>query len=125
MQLILPENEAGRVKALRSYRILDTPAEERFDDLARLAAYLCVTPIGLIGLVDDIREWFKSRILELREKAILVRLSVQHEKGPQPKTGTRGALSDLWRAATGEKCELSTGLPRTEPHRDRRLVAAD
>jgi len=62
MQLILPENEAGRVEALRSYRILDTPAEERFDDLARLAAYVCVTPIGLIGFIDSFREWFKSRV---------------------------------------------------------------
>ena len=62
MQLPLPENEAGRVEALRSYRILDTPAEERFDDLARLAAYVCGTPIGLIGLIDAIREWFKSRV---------------------------------------------------------------
>ena len=62
MQLIWPENEACRAEALRSDRILDTPAEERFDDLARLAAYVCVTPIGLIGLIDSIREWFKSRI---------------------------------------------------------------
>jgi two-component system, cell cycle sensor histidine kinase and response regulator CckA len=62
MQLPLPGNEAGRVGALRSYRILDTPAEERFDDLARLAAYVCGTPIGLIGLLDSSREWFKSRV---------------------------------------------------------------
>ena len=62
MQLPLPENEAGRVGALRSYRILDTPPEERFDDLARLAAYVCGTPIGLIGLIDSSREWFKSRV---------------------------------------------------------------
>ncbi len=62
MQLPLPGNEAGRVGALRSYRILDTPAEERFDDLARLAAYVCGTPIGLIGLIDSSREWFKSRV---------------------------------------------------------------
>jgi hypothetical protein len=38
VQLPLPENEAGRVEALRSYRILDTPPEQRFDDVARLAA---------------------------------------------------------------------------------------
>jgi len=62
MQLPLPGNEAGRVGALRSYRILDTPAEERFDDLARLAAYVCGTPIGLIGFIDSSREWFKSRV---------------------------------------------------------------
>src|ERR1035438_519735 len=58
----LPSNEAGRVEALWSYRILDTPPEEQFDDLARLAAYVCGTPIGLIGLIDSSREWFKSRI---------------------------------------------------------------
>jgi PAS domain S-box-containing protein len=58
----LRENEAGRVEALQSYRILDTPPEERFDDLARLAAYVCGTPIGLIGLIESSREWFKSRV---------------------------------------------------------------
>src|SRR2546429_1679951 len=62
MQSPLPENEAGRVEALRSYRILDTPPEERFDDLARLASYVCGTSIGLIGLIDSSREWFKSRV---------------------------------------------------------------
>ena len=62
MQSPLPGNEAGRVGALWSYRILDTPPEERFDDLARLAAYVCGTPIGLIGLIDSSREWFKSRV---------------------------------------------------------------
>ena len=62
MQSPLSGNEAGRVGALWSYRILDTPPEERFDDLARLAAYVCGTPIGLIGLIDSNREWFKSRV---------------------------------------------------------------
>ncbi len=62
MQSPLPENEAGRVEALRSYRILDTLAEERFDDLARLATYVCGTAIGLIGFLDSSRVWFKSRI---------------------------------------------------------------
>jgi two-component system cell cycle sensor histidine kinase/response regulator CckA len=62
MQSPLPENEAGRLAALWSYRILDTPREERFDDLTRLATYVCGTPIGLIGLIDGKREWFKSGI---------------------------------------------------------------
>jgi len=60
--LYLPENEAGRLEALRSYRILDTPPEEAFDDLARLAAYICGTPIALIGLVDADRQWFKAAV---------------------------------------------------------------
>ena len=62
MQLPLPENEASRLGALYSYRILDTCSEERFDDLARLATYVCGTPIGLVGLIDANRQWFKSRI---------------------------------------------------------------
>jgi PAS domain S-box-containing protein len=62
MQLPLPENEASRLGALYSYRILDTCSEVRFDDLARLATYVCGTPIGLVGLIDANRQWFKSRI---------------------------------------------------------------
>ena len=62
MQLPLPENETSRLGALRSYRVLDTSPDERFDDLARLATYVCGTPIGLVGLIDANRQWFKSRI---------------------------------------------------------------
>jgi two-component system, cell cycle sensor histidine kinase and response regulator CckA len=62
MQLPLPENEVARLENLRSYGILDTPPEHAFDDLTRLAAYICGTPIALIGLMDLDRQWFKSRI---------------------------------------------------------------
>src|SRR5437879_13092481 len=60
MQSPLPENEAGRVEALRSYRILDTPPEERFDDLARLASYVCGNYIGFLGVIDSSRERFRA-----------------------------------------------------------------
>src|SRR4051794_22680633 len=60
------ENE--RIAALQSYGILDTPPEAEFDDVARLAAQVCETPIALITLVDDRRQWFKAEIgLGLRE----------------------------------------------------------
>lgn len=62
MGLLLPENEAARLDALRSYRILDTAPEQAFDDLARLTAYLCGTPIAFIGLIDADRVWFKSLV---------------------------------------------------------------
>lgn len=62
MQLPLPENEVARLENLRSYRILDTPSEQAFDDLTRLAAYVCGTPIALIGFMDLDRQWFKSRM---------------------------------------------------------------
>ncbi|MBA3513143.1 MAG: GAF domain-containing protein [Pyrinomonadaceae bacterium] len=64
----LPKNEAARLEALRQYEILDTDSEEVFDDLTRLAAYICQTPIAVISLVDKNRQWFKARLgLEARE----------------------------------------------------------
>jgi PAS domain S-box-containing protein len=61
MQSQSPE-EAARLKALRDCCVLDTPPEELFDQTTRLAAYLCGTPIGLIGFIDATRQWFKSRV---------------------------------------------------------------
>jgi len=54
--------ETLRLSALRQYRILDTQPERRFDDLALLASYVCGTPMALITLVDEHRQWFKSRV---------------------------------------------------------------
>jgi two-component system, cell cycle sensor histidine kinase and response regulator CckA len=62
MQPQMPWNEAARSQALRNYRVLDTPPDERFDDLVRVATYICGTPVGLVGLIDAGREWFKSRV---------------------------------------------------------------
>lgn len=55
-------DDPARLAALRHYEILDSEAEAAFDDLAWLAAQICATPIALISLVDDTRQWFKSRI---------------------------------------------------------------
>ena len=45
-------DEAARLRALRVYQILDTPAEKAFDDLTHLAAHICQMPISLISLID-------------------------------------------------------------------------
>src|SRR5262245_2148514 len=62
MKAPLPENEAERLVALHGLGILDTPPESAYDELSALAAYICQTPVALISLVDDHRQWFKSRV---------------------------------------------------------------
>lgn len=57
----LPENELQRVAALHDLGILDTPPDERFDRLTRLARRLFGVPIALVSLVDTDRQWFKSK----------------------------------------------------------------
>jgi len=58
----IPKNEAQRIKVLWQYEILDTVPEEVFDDLTELAARICEAPIAMITLVDENRQWFKSKI---------------------------------------------------------------
>src|SRR3954453_17612103 len=55
-------DETARLAALRRYRILDTEPEQAFDDLTLLASQICGTPIAVITLLDEDRQWFKSRI---------------------------------------------------------------
>ena len=55
-----PHDEETRLRTLRSLNILDTPAEERFDRLTRLAKRMFGVPIALVSLVDENRQWFKS-----------------------------------------------------------------
>ena len=62
MKAPLPKNEAKRLKVLWQYDVLDTVPEEVFDDLTDLAAHICESPIALISLVDENRQWFKSRV---------------------------------------------------------------
>jgi len=57
-----PPNEAKRLKVLWQYDVLDTVPEEVFDDLTELAARICEAPIALISLVDEQRQWFKSKV---------------------------------------------------------------
>ena len=63
-----PPNEADRLLALRSFSVLDTGPEESYNDLTCIAAAICQTPIALVSLIDEDRQWFKARLgLDVQE----------------------------------------------------------
>jgi PAS domain S-box-containing protein len=76
-------NAPARFAALNEYRVLDTAPEPAFDDLARLAAQLCATPIAMIGFADARRVWFKSKIgldtVEMPRESAFFSSTIQQE----------------------------------------------
>lgn len=66
----IPQDELQRIDDLKSLNILDTPSEERFDRLTRMAKRMFNVPIALVSLVDENRQWFKSCVgLDVSETA--------------------------------------------------------
>ncbi|WP_442587766.1 ATP-binding protein [Pedobacter sp. AW31-3R] len=59
---IIPDNDVQRIEALKRYKILDTPPEHSFDNLAKLAARIFKVPVSLISLVDAEQVYFKANI---------------------------------------------------------------
>jgi GAF domain-containing protein len=57
----IPKGETKRLNVLWQYEVLDSLPEAIFDDLTELAALICEAPISLISLVDEKRQWFKSK----------------------------------------------------------------
>jgi anti-sigma regulatory factor (Ser/Thr protein kinase) len=77
-------NEEGRLRALRQYKILETKPEQAFDDLTLLASQICGVPIALISLVDEDRQWFKSRVgveIQQTSRSISFCAHAIHEQG--------------------------------------------
>lgn len=91
--------QAERLAALHAYGVLDTPPEAAFDDVARLAATLCGTPIAVVNLIDEARQWFKSEVglgvreLPLRD-SICAHAILEHEFVEIPDTLADDRLCD-------------------------------
>src|SRR3954470_4284503 len=62
MQAPVPDNETDRLAALYALDILDSPPEQDFDDIVKLATGACGTPMALVTLIDSDRQWFKARV---------------------------------------------------------------
>jgi PAS domain S-box-containing protein len=66
-----PWTEEERLKAVEAYQILDTPREEDYDDIVRLASEICGMPVSLVTIVADNRQWFKAELgVGLRETSL-------------------------------------------------------
>lgn len=68
MEAIKHSRQAERLQALNALGILDTPREADFDEIVELASLVCGTPISVINLIDEHRQWFKAEVgLGVRE----------------------------------------------------------
>ena len=61
MSFPVPENEPGRIVALKAFEILDTPPDPAYDEIGELAAHICKCPVGYISFVDEERVWLKAK----------------------------------------------------------------
>ena len=62
MPVPIPPDEAQRLLALAQYDVLDTEAEQAYDDITLIASQICRTPVAVISLIDSDRTWFKSKV---------------------------------------------------------------
>ncbi|WP_417518958.1 ATP-binding protein [Marinobacter sp.] len=117
----LPANERERQTALNQLRILDTPSEERFDRLTRMAARLLNAPIVLISLIDHDRQWFKSCVgLDVSETPRSISFCGHAILEKQPLV-----IEDTWKDERFCDNPLVTGAPNIRFYAGTPLHSAD
>ena len=101
--------QAERLATLRSYDVLDTPRESDFDDIVLLASRICQTPIAVVNLIDEERQWFKAEVgLGTRETPLETSIC-SHVILEQDFTMIEDTQADV-RTADNELCTPVDGL---------------
>ena len=112
--------EERRLDALARLQILDTPSEQAFDDLTELAARWLDTPIALVSMVDDQRQWFKSRVglavnQTPRELAFCAHAIQAHELFEVPDAALDDRFSDNPLVTSEPHIRFYAGMPIASP----------
>lgn len=120
MRAPFTENEAARIAALRKYAILDSPNEPAFDRITRLAARLLGTPITLLSLVDEDRQWFKStygldRRETSREESFCAHAILSNEVMVVPDASADSRFADNLLVTGNPKIRFYAGAPLRTP----------